>query len=270
MSAVGDIPIVARPFKPSPCCPFPQLRERARAAAQERDRGVSVDQARRAAEGARQERDRVLGDVHRVEGQLQSAREELERLEVRVRGHERARRSHAVAGSQNRITRDFGDASSRFSEALTAYELTRTALEDMKALRKAVDQALHEYQTLKMEQINSSIKQLWTNTYMGEDIDHVQIREEVSTRASKRSFRYRVVMVKNGTEMDMRGRCSAGQKVLACLIIRMALAETFSANCGILTLDEPTTNLDEENKRGLAKSLSRCGPLWCTRPSTPR
>lgn len=128
----------------------------------------------------------------------------------------------------------------------------------MKALRKAVDQALHEYQTLKMEQINSSIKQLWTNTYMGEDIDHVQIREEVSTRASKRSFRYRVVMVKNGTEMDMRGRCSAGQKVLACLIIRMALAETFSANCGILTLDEPTTNLDEENKRGLAKSLSRC------------
>jgi DNA repair protein RAD50 len=54
----------------------------------------------------------------------------------------------------------------------------------------------------------------------------------------------RVVMVKNGTEMDMRGRCSAGQKVLASLIIRLALAETFSASCGIIALDEPTTNLD--------------------------
>jgi len=54
----------------------------------------------------------------------------------------------------------------------------------------------------------------------------------------------RVVMAKNGTEMDMRGRCSAGQKVLASLIIRLALAETFSAACGIIALDEPTTNLD--------------------------
>jgi hypothetical protein len=33
-------------------------------------------------------------------------------------------------------------------------------------------------------------------------------------------------------------------QVLACLIIRLALAETFCLNCGILALDEPTTNLD--------------------------
>ena len=51
-------------------------------------------------------------------------------------------------------------------------------------------------------------------------------------------------MVKNEAEMDMRGRCSAGQKVLASLIIRLALAQTFSANCTIIALDEPTTNLD--------------------------
>ncbi len=54
---------------------------------------------------------------------------------------------------------------------------------------------------------------------------------------------YRVVMYSGGAELDMRGRCSAGQKVLACLIIRLALAETFCLNCGILALDEPTTNL---------------------------
>lgn len=45
-------------------------------------------------------------------------------------------------------------------------------------------------------------------------------------------------------------------KVLACLIVRMALAETFSKNCGILALDEPTTNLDEYNIQSLAESLS--------------
>ena len=34
-------------------------------------------------------------------------------------------------------------------------------------------------------------------------------------------------MTKGEAELDMRGRCSAGQKVLASLVIRLALAETF-------------------------------------------
>lgn len=67
-------------------------------------------------------------------------------------------------------------------------------------------------------------------------------------------------MVKDGTEMDMRGRCSAGQKVLASIIIRLALSESFSTNCGILALDEPTTNLDKENIRALSSALAECVP----------
>ncbi|KAJ7370910.1 DNA repair protein RAD50 [Desmophyllum pertusum] len=63
-------------------------------------------------------------------------------------------------------------------------------------------------------------------------------------------------MIKGDTALDMRGRCSAGQKVLASLIIRLALAETFCLNCGILTLDEPTTNLDEDNIESLANQLA--------------
>ena len=46
-------------------------------------------------------------------------------------------------------------------------------------------------------------------------------------------------------------------QVLASLIIRLALAETFCLNCGILTLDEPTTNLDEDNIESLANQLAR-------------
>ena len=40
-------------------------------------------------------------------------------------------------------------------------------------------------------------------------------------------------MVKQDAELDMRGRCSAGQKVLASIIIRLALAECFGVNCGV-------------------------------------
>jgi DNA repair protein RAD50 len=64
-------------------------------------------------------------------------------------------------------------------------------------------------------------------------------------------------MRKGDIPLDMRGRCSAGQKVLAAIVIRLALAETFCLNCGILALDEPTTNLDDANKSGLAAALAR-------------
>lgn len=63
-------------------------------------------------------------------------------------------------------------------------------------------------------------------------------------------------MQKNSQLIEMKGRCSMGQKVLASLIIRMALAEAFSASTHILTLDEPTTNLDREHIENLAESIS--------------
>lgn len=53
----------------------------------------------------------------------------------------------------------------------------------------------------------------------------------------------------------MRFRFFPFSQVLASLIIRLALAETFCLNCGILALDEPTTNLDRENIESLAHAL---------------
>lgn len=57
--------------------------------------------------------------------------------------------------------------------------------------------------------------------------------------------------------MNFRGQCSAGQRVLACIIIRIALAEIFGGHCGVLALDEPTTNLDIWNIESLCDALIR-------------
>jgi DNA repair protein RAD50 len=56
----------------------------------------------------------------------------------------------------------------------------------------------------------------------------------------------------SGQELDMKGRCSMGQKVLASLIIRMAMAEAFCTECEIFALDEPTTNLDADHCKSIA------------------
>ena len=110
---------------------------------------------------------------------------------------------------------------------------------------------------MKIEDINKIICELWQICYKGEDITNIKIVSDAGGKASK-SYNYRVVMTKNGsTSLDMRGRCSAGQRVLAGIVIRLALAETFCLNCGVMTLDEPTTNLDHDNKQGLAVALAQ-------------
>uniref|UniRef100_A0A7S2B1T5 RecF/RecN/SMC N-terminal domain-containing protein n=1 Tax=Octactis speculum TaxID=3111310 RepID=A0A7S2B1T5_9STRA len=137
-------------------------------------------------------------------------------------------------------------------------ETTVMAVEDLDKYWIALDKALLRYHSHKIQEINRIIRELWSTTYMGQDIDSIEIvsgEEGASTRAS-RSYNYRVAMRKGDTTLDMKGRCSAGQRVLACIVIRLALAETFCLTCGILTLDEPTTNLDEYNKQGLASALA--------------
>lgn len=57
----------------------------------------------------------------------------------------------------------------------------------------------------------------WVRVYKGNDIDNIQVKFNEDTGASKtstkRSYQYRVVMIRQGVEQDMRARCSAGQRV---------------------------------------------------------
>ncbi|OEH78553.1 DNA repair protein [Cyclospora cayetanensis] len=171
----------------------------------------------------------------------------------------------------------------RYLEALADCEAERLAVQDIDKYHKALDRALMSYHSAKMETINMALKELWQTVYSGADIDTIAsassctapvVRSAVATgeettqqsalmnvggvAAGERSYNYRVVMRSpNGKEIDMRGRCSAGQKVLASLVIRLALAECFCASCQLLALDEPTTNLDMYNCESLAKALAR-------------
>lgn len=168
------------------------------------------------------------------------------------------------------------NAQERYLKHFIQQSVEEMASQDLERFYKVLDQTMMTYHTQKMNQLNKIIRDLWRTTYRGSglfcrdgrvvhvvrgwfsDIDSIEIRSDADDQnASKarRTYNYRVVMLKAGSVMDMRNRCSAGQKVLASLIIRLALAEAFCLNCGILALDEPTTNLDFENIDGLAQAL---------------
>ncbi|KAI1106188.1 hypothetical protein F4804DRAFT_301841 [Jackrogersella minutella] len=150
---------------------------------------------------------------------------------------------------------DYENAAQQYRETHIKVETTKAAIEDLGKYGMALSNAIMRYHALKMEEVNRIAGELWQSTYQGTDIDTILIKSDSEVTTGRSSYNYRVCMVKQDTEMDMRGRCSAGQKVLASIIIRLALAESFGIGCGLIALDEPTTNLDRDNIRSLAESL---------------
>lgn len=203
-------------------------------------------------------RDKDETGIRDEKNQLNVQYEEMYSECAKIDGSSRTITDEVKKLREDLARKEFRDAEVNYKNKYFEKKCTDIAIDDLDKYYSALDSAIMRFHSDKMHTINAIIRDLWRTTYKGNDIDFIEIKtdESVSQGADKRrTYNYRVVMVKNGTEMDMRGRCSAGQKVLASLIIRMALAETFSLNCGVLALDEPTTNLDAENIEALASAL---------------
>ena len=152
----------------------------------------------------------------------------------------------------------FVDIEKKILDLELKYSMTKFMAQEVNEKHDALEESMMQYHHEKMKEINKTLSDYWKTTYRGNDIETIEIKSDIekSTNARMRSYNYRIVLKTfDDTELDMRGRCSAGQKVLSSIIIRLSLAETFCSNCGILALDEPTTNLDEENIEGLANAL---------------
>jgi DNA repair protein RAD50 len=207
----------------------------------------------------------AAGGAPDVQERHQRATDDLSRLQQE--SAKLAGRLEELEGHQAELQSRMGDV--RFKcvrlahhKAQVDFTTAKVATQDLNKYYKAVEKALAQYHAAKMRNINERVVELWRATYRGQDIESIELRSDAEEaagggRSDNKAFNYRVVMIKGDTELDMRGRCSAGQKVLASLVIRLALAETFSVSCGFITLDEPTTNLDVQNRTGLAQAICR-------------
>ncbi|EAN32440.2 AAA domain protein [Theileria parva strain Muguga] len=155
-------------------------------------------------------------------------------------------------------------AQSQYMETYIELKSHIVAKTDLDKYYKYLESSLHNYHLDKINHINSSLKRIWREVYTGTHIDYIQIQSKVDkdvlpTEISSHSYSYRVVMVTpSGVELDMKGHCSAGERILSSLVVRMALIECFSAHCTILALDEPTTNLDRDNIQVSIELIVHC------------
>lgn len=223
-----------------------------------REAKARVDELTRELEVLEQ-RQLEIGSANIIESELKKLNQDKERLFAELNRFHGTMSVYESNISKNKIDLkqpQYKDIDKRHFDQLIQLKTTEMANKDLDRYYDALDKALMRFHTMKMEEINKIIRELWQQTYRGQDIDFIYIHSD-SEGAGTRSYSYKVLMQTGDAELEMRGRCSAGQKVLASLIIRLALAETFCLNCGILALDEPTTNLDGPNSESLAAALLR-------------
>jgi len=218
-------------------------------------------------EELKQLREETAGrNLSEIEEQLNGVKRQMKRLDTDIHGLDMERVGHekAIQGFKKNLTsKEYKNVDEEFGKQLIQVVTTEQSKKDLANYHTVLKTAMTEFHKLKMHEINKIVKELWRTTYQGNDIEWIEIVTDVeedlklkTEDIGRQTYNYRVVMLKNGRPLDMRGRCSAGQKVLASLIIRLALAETFCQDCGVLALDEPTTNLDRENIESLAKALT--------------
>ena len=127
-------------------------------------------------------------------------------------------------------------------------------LKDINLSISSAESSLIEYHKKKISEINEVLKRLWRNICSHNDIEYIELHLEMGN-----SYNYKMMMYKSvGKRMiplEMRGRCSAGQKIISSILLRLALSEVFIRGPTIFALDEPTTNLDSNTIDSLALSL---------------
>ena len=107
----------------------------------------------------------------------------------------------------------YNNIESKLTDLELKYMLTKDMALEINEKHDALEEALMKYHHEKMKEINKTLSDFWKMTYKGNDIDTIEIKSDVerSTNSRIRSYNYRIVLkTYDDTELDMRGRCSAG------------------------------------------------------------
>uniref|UniRef100_A0A0N5BVR1 AAA_23 domain-containing protein n=1 Tax=Strongyloides papillosus TaxID=174720 RepID=A0A0N5BVR1_STREA len=192
------------------------------------------------------EENNINNQIARTAVEISSKRGELKEIEKRI-------------GELDRTLNEvkYCDAEKNLREKAIRKTILRKTIKDLSLCQKVLDNSIIKFHEDKMKEINLSLCELWKKVYTGNDIEFIKIRSKPmsSTGDKRKSYDYAVVMVVDGNEIEMRDRCSAGQKMLASILIRIALCEVFCCHCPIIALDEPTTNLDVNKVENIADML---------------
>lgn len=115
------------------------------------------------------------------------------------------------------------------------------------------NQIIKKHQDM-IDDINNYLKDYWEMLFPHDDIPTILMEAAKKSEGAIRvdyNYHFKMQTCRNNEELQMRGRSSHGEKILASLIIRCAFTEKFASGCPIVAFDEPEGCLDEGVVRNL-------------------
>ncbi|XP_048235387.1 DNA repair protein RAD50 isoform X2 [Ricinus communis] len=151
-----------------------------------------------------------IGGVSTFEGELARHLQERESLLSELnkcRGTMSVYQSNISKNKVDLKQAQYKDIDKRYFDQLIQLKTTEMANKDLDRYYNALDKALMRFHTMKMEEINKIIRELWQQTYRGQDIDYISIHSD-SEGAGTRSYSY-----KTGCNANWRCRVRNERKV---------------------------------------------------------
>ncbi len=156
-----------------------------------------------------------------------------------------------VAGKR-RLSESIGAELSRAAEYGRELKTLKLVLDDCKILQNAFRETQLVLRREFVKAINDLMGESWSSIYPYGDFTGVRflIEQEGAAKGD-----YSLQLREKGGWVDVEGMASGGERSLACLALRIALARVLVPNLRWLVLDEPTHNLDDRGISELAIAL---------------
>ncbi|MBO3757889.1 MAG: AAA family ATPase, partial [Candidatus Brockarchaeota archaeon] len=110
-------------------------------------------------------------------------------------------------------------------------------VKDLEVFNLALEETQVELRNNFVEGVNSTMGKLWSTLYPYRDFISLRLNTEEGDYILQLQGR-------DGNWINVEGNVSGGERSIACLALRVALALALAPQLRILVLDEPTANLD--------------------------
>ncbi|MEM5867155.1 MAG: AAA family ATPase [Candidatus Aenigmatarchaeota archaeon] len=110
-------------------------------------------------------------------------------------------------------------------------------IRDLEIFNLALEETQIELRNNFVEVVNLTMNKLWNTIYPYRDFTSIQLNAEEGDYVLQLQSR-------DGSWVNVEGNVSGGERSIACLTLRIALALALAPQLRILVLDEPTANLD--------------------------
>lgn len=113
----------------------------------------------------------ILEDLRKLQGRLLKLKESKSEL----RGAMSAEEKHASELISSLTSDRFRHIDQRYTSALIDVRTHSLANQDLDTYYRALDKALMAFHSVKMKEINETLKEYWRSVYKGADIDEIYI-----------------------------------------------------------------------------------------------